>query len=354
MSETSESARVILGPGGARVHATASSQSTGHSSTARPKGRGDDTRIGLDAGWLPPQDADMRARVPLSAERDARSDPRVLKTAIDYRLAKLLPDVPGSGDLGAALRYSLLAPGKRIRPLLTILAAWESGHDDLMALDAGCALEMVHAASLILDDLPAMDDAPERRGQASTHVRFGEDVAMLSAITLLNQAYATIAGMEGVDAATRCALIAILSRAVGLQGLAGGQYADLRPGERREATGISRTTHLKTGVLFVAAVDMAAAVHRIRADVALQLRTCATELGQAFQLLDDLIDSRAFAMPGRREDDGKATLLALLGQDAVHRRLRGHMDAALAGLQATGPLASFIRSIFAIVELAPA
>jgi geranylgeranyl diphosphate synthase, type II len=309
---------------------------------------------GVDARRPPPHNAIMRAGVSLSAERNARSDPRVLKAAVEYRLASLVPDVPGSGDLGAALRYSLLAPGKRIRPLLTILAAWECGHDDLTALDAGCALEMVHAASLILDDMPAMDDAPERRGQASTHVRFGEDVAMLSAITLLNQAYATIAGMESVDAGTRCALIGILSRAVGLQGLAGGQYADLRPGERREATGIARTIHLKTGVLFVAAIDMAAAVHRMRADLALQLRSCATELGQAFQLLDDLIDSRAFALPGRLEDDGKATLLALLGQDAVHRRLRAHMDGALAGLQAAGPLATFIRSIFAVVEMAPA
>jgi geranylgeranyl diphosphate synthase, type II len=296
----------------------------------------------------------MRAGVQFSAERDPRSDPRVLKAAVDCRLATLLPEAAGSGDLGAALRYSLLAPGKRIRPLLAVLAAWESGHNELTVLDAGCALEMVHAASLILDDMPAMDDAPERRGQASAHVRFGEDVAMLSAIALLNQAYATIAGMDDVDAATRCSLIGILSRAVGLHGLAGGQYADLRPGERREAAGIARTTHLKTGVLFVAAVDMAAAVHRIRADVALRLRACATELGQAFQLLDDLIDSRAFAAPDRREDDGKATLLALLGQDAVHRRLRGHREGALAGLRPSGHLARFIESIFAVVEVAPA
>lgn len=258
-----------------------------------------------------------------------------------------------AGDLGAALRYSLLAPAKRIRPLLTILAAWERHPNDLAALDAGCALEMVHTASLILDDMPAMDDTPERRGQAATHVRYGEDVAMLSAIALMNQAYATVAGMDCIDAEARCALVGILARAIGLRGLAGGQYADLRPNERHGASGITETTHLKTGVLFVAAVEMAAVVHGIDRDGSERLRRCATELGQAFQILDDLIDSRSFLASGRQEDDGKSTLLSLLGQDATHRQLQSHMDGALRDLQPDGALAGFVRSIFASVARLP-
>ncbi|MCW6507368.1 polyprenyl synthetase family protein [Lichenifustis flavocetrariae] len=276
----------------------------------------------------------------------------MLRATIDDRLAELLPGSHEPDSLGSALRYSLLAPGKRIRPMLTIMAAWEVGPRDLSALDAGCALEMVHAASLILDDMPAMDDAPERRGQAATHVRFGEDVAMLSAIALLNQAYATIAGMETVDASTRCALITILTRAVGLQGLAGGQYSDLRPVERRE-NAIARTTHLKTGTLFVAAVEMAAVIRRMNDDMASILRGCATELGQAFQLIDDFVDSSTFSSPGRPEDHGKATFLAILGQEAARRRLRGHMDGALNGLHPAGPLAGFLRSIFESASLSP-
>lgn len=272
---------------------------------------------------------------------------------VERRLATLLPEESGTGDLGAALRYSLLAPAKRIRPLLTILAAWEACPQDLTTLDAGCALEMVHTASLILDDMPAMDDAPERRGRAATHVRFGEDVAMLSAIALLNQAYATVAAMQHVGAEARCRLIAILARAIGLQGLAGGQYADLRPGEGREVDGIARTTHLKTGVLFVAAVDMAAVVHGMAPESADKLRRCATELGQAFQILDDLIDSRTFLANGRREDDGKPTLLSLLGHDATHRQLQVHMNGALRDLQPAGPLAGFVRSIFTDVVRLP-
>ena len=288
----------------------------------------------------------MRAGVHAPKERGGRSDPHALRMTVERRLAMLLPDDAGTGDLSAALRYSLLAPAKRIRPLLTILAAWESSPQDLSALDAGCALEMVHTASLILDDMPAMDNAPERRGRAATHVRFGEDVAMLSAIALLNQAYATVANMHQVGADVRCRLVVILARAIGLQGLAGGQYADLRPGDRREVNGIARTTHLKTGVLFVAAVEMAAVIHGMTPDAADKLRRCATELGQAFQILDDLIDSRTFLANGRGEDDGKPTLLSLLGHDATHRQLQLHMNGALRDLQPAGPLAGFVQSIF--------
>jgi geranylgeranyl diphosphate synthase, type II len=295
----------------------------------------------------------MIAGVHVSADRGGRFDPHGLKRAVDRRLAVLLPESTVATELASALRYSVLAPGKRIRPLLTIMAGWESGSRALTALDAGCALEMVHAASLILDDMPAMDDAPERRGQAATHVRFGEDIAMLSAITLLNQAYATIAAMDQVDAATRCALIAILSRAVGLHGLAGGQYADLRPADRREAGAVALTTHLKTGVLFVAAVEMAAAVHRMTYDATERLRGFAIELGQAFQILDDLIDSHTLMPAGRPEDDGKATLLSLLGQEATHGRLRTHVDGALGGLEPSGPLALFVRSIFSAATPQP-
>jgi geranylgeranyl diphosphate synthase, type II len=307
-------------------------------------------------GWTdsvrPPTMAGMIAGVHVSADRGGRLDSHGLKSAVDRRLAALLPESSVANELAAALRYSVLAPGKRIRPLLTIMAGWESGPRSLIALDAGCALEMVHAASLILDDMPAMDDAPERRGQAATHVRFGEDVAMLSAITLLNQAYGIVAAMDEVDAETRCALIAILSRAIGLQGLAGGQYADLRPSDRREAAAVALTTHLKTGVLFVAAVEMAAAVHRMSIEATERLRGFAIELGQAFQILDDLIDSRTF-LAGRAEDDGKATLLSLLGQEAAHGKLRTHVDGALGRLQPTGALAIFVRGIFSATALLP-
>ena len=113
------------------------------------------------------------------------------------------------------------------------------------------------------------------------------------------------------------------------------------------------TTHLKTGVLFLAAVEMAAAVHRMSPEATDRLRSFAIELGQAFQILDDLVDSRTFLLSGRAEDDGKATFLSLLGQDAAHGRLRTHVDGALGSLQPAGPLAGFVRSMFTMAALLP-
>ena len=265
-----------------------------------------------------------------------------------------MPRAGHNGDLGAAMRYAVLAPGKRIRPTLTVLASWEVGPQDLRGLDAGCALEMVHAASLVLDDMPAMDDARERRGQPATHVKFGEDIAMLCAITLLSQAFATLSAMRDIDTATRCAMIGILAQAVGVEGLSGGQYRDLRPAAKTGPMLVEDANRRKTGALFVAAAEMAVALHRLDDEAAEPLRRCTVELGQAYQMLDDLIDSKCGA-DDRFEDSGKVTLLALLGQDEARRKLRRHVEGALSGLRPDGQLAKYIGSLFnhARAELVP-
>jgi geranylgeranyl diphosphate synthase, type II len=283
---------------------------------------------------------------PRFADRCSRTDPRVLKGAVERRLNTLLPAETHASDLGSAMRYAVLAPGKRIRPILTVLAAWEVGAQDLRALDAGCALEMVHSASLVLDDMPAMDDTPERRGQPATHVKFGEDVAMLGAITLLSQAFATVGRMPEVDSATRCTLVSILARAVGLEGLAGGQFRDLRPSAHRGVAVIEDVNGKKTGALFLAAADMAVALCGVDDFKAAPLRRCAEELGQAYQLLDDLLDSAKRVEVDRLEDAGKVTLLSLVGQDEARRKLSMHVEAALDPLRADGGLARYIRSLF--------
>ena len=252
-----------------------------------------------------------------------------------------------TGDLGAAMRYAVLAPGKRIRPTLTVLAAWEVGTQDLRSLDAGCALEMVHAASLVLDDMPSMDDASERRGQPATHVRFGEDVAMLCAITLLSHAFATLSTMHGVEPEKRCALVAILAQAVGTEGLAGGQYRDLRPSTRGGPMLVQDVNRKKTGALFVAAADMAAVLHQVDGEASEPIRRCTVELGHAYQIFDDLLDG---AKPNGdpSEDAGKVTLLSLLGQDGARTRLQTHIESALSGLRPEGALAGYIRSLFGV------
>lgn len=287
----------------------------------------------------------MAALAPLVQKRSPRADPHDLRAVVDRRLVTLLPE-GRSDDLSAALRYSLLAPGKRIRPILTLLSAWEIGEPDFRALDAGCALEMVHAASLILDDLPAMDDADMRRGQPATHIRFGEDVAMLTAITLLSQAYATVSAMEEIPGDTRCRMIAILANAIGPSGLAGGQMADLRPRSVDSLQAASEANRRKTGALFSAAAQMAAAIHELGDEEVEALRGCVGEIGQAYQLLDDLADSAEVRRDGMPEDDGKTTVLSLLGPDAARLRLRHHVEAALSGIAPLGALASYICLLF--------
>jgi geranylgeranyl diphosphate synthase, type II len=284
--------------------------------------------------------------IELSRARCSRKDTRVLRSAIDRRLAALFPKEPQATGLADAVRYAVLAPGKRIRPALAVLASWELGCGDLRALDPGCALEMVHAASLVLDDLPCMDDAPLRRGLAATHVAYGQDVAVLASITLLSRAFATVASAPGLSGEQKAKLVAILSEAVGAEGLAGGQYHDLRGGlGLRGVAGVAKANHLKTGALFVAAVEIAGVVTELSPSRMTALRGFAEDLGQAFQILDDLDDGIGGAA-GRGEDDGKATVLSYLGQDGARSRLEGHLAQARSALQPDGHLAMFVGSIF--------
>jgi geranylgeranyl diphosphate synthase type II len=222
-----------------------------------------------------------------------------------------------------------------------MLTAAELGADELDALDAGCALEMVHAASLILDDLPAMDDAPFRRGQPSTHVAFGQEVAILSSVVLQSRAYATAANAARLDPTTRCTLVAILARAVGSEGLAGGQYEDLSSGRETPLARVTDANHLKTGMLFVAAVEMAAAIAGADDRRLERMRSFATHLGQAYQLFDDLKDGHG------GEDAGKATVLSLVGVEEARRQLEQHVAHATELLDGGGALVRFIESIFA-------
>jgi geranylgeranyl diphosphate synthase type II len=255
-----------------------------------------------------------------------------LRQSVEARLQALLPE-PGDHHelLTLAMRESTLAPGKRVRPLLLLLAAEGLGESRPAVIDMACAVEMVHAASLVLDDLPCMDDAKLRRGRPTLHLSFGEDVAILAAIALLSRAFGLLAGLD-IEAARRAALVAELSRAVGSQGLVKGQYEDLREGRRaRSADAIARTNELKTGVLFDATLQMAAIAAGADTGVRESLGSFALELGQAFQLLDDLQDgAKSDAAIGKDtgKDAGKSTLVAVLGSNGVKHRLRQHLRTA--------------------------
>lgn len=252
---------------------------------------------------------------------------------IDQRLAALLPPVlPGHSALEAAMRDGVLAPGKRLRPLMTVLAAEDLGGDALAAIDAGCAVELVHAASLVLDDLPCMDNAKLRRGLPAVHVGHGEDLAVLVSISAVSLAYQLISEIETIPAQARLDAIAILAKAVGVTGLVAGQFEDLRGGRTRRAVAeIHAANGLKTGALFSAAVEIGGVVAGTDAATRKKLCAFAGELGHAFQLLDDFLDLAPNAGVTGKDvgsDEGKSTILSIIGRDSARRRIDRHVEAA--------------------------
>lgn len=258
-----------------------------------------------------------------------------LQQILQTHLEHLLPAGQQSDRVRTAMRAGTLAQGKRIRPLLLLLAARDMGCELSQngVLDLACAVEMVHAASLILDDIPSMDNAQMRRGRPTVHREFGENVAILAAIALLSRAFEVIAIAPGLPALQKSEAIAELSAAVGLQGLVQGQFQDLHDGaQSRSPEAIALTNELKTSVLFRATLQMAAIAADASPQVRQRLSFFAQDLGQAFQLLDDLADGCKHTGKDVHQDQGKSTLVHMLGADGAERRLRDHLRSADAHL----------------------
>jgi len=207
---------------------------------------------------------------------------------VDDVLARLAPPATRPPEaVHRAIRYTLLAPSKRMRAALTLLSANICGAEQL-AMPAAAAIEMVHASSLILDDLPAMDNASLRRGRIANHREFGEGMAILASVGLLNLAFETIAGAYDAVLAQRLTLL--LSRTIGSDGLIGGQADDLLARDRRLP--LSRLEHIhrrKTAALFSAAARAGAAAAGADDELTELLAAYAERLGVAFQIIDDLL-----------------------------------------------------------------
>lgn len=281
-------------------------------------------------------------------------DAHQVRARVQERLATLLPLPQDEADLvSLAVRAFTLAPGKRLRPVLTVMSAAELGQGHEAVLDIACAIEMVHSASLILDDLPCMDDASLRRGQPTVHRRYGEDTAILASVALLSRAFQVVAEVDGLPPVIRAGLVSVLALSVGSQGLVGGQFKDLRGTMNKRAVDeVEHTNGLKTGALFSAALEMSAILAGASDESRTRLRQAAIELGHAFQLLDDLRDTADSADTGKDggKDCGKGTLVALLGAPEVQRRLEGHVDAATALLAQVhvpyGRVTTYVRQVF--------
>ncbi|MGB6230358.1 MAG: polyprenyl synthetase family protein [Litorimonas sp.] len=275
-------------------------------------------------------------------DRPERPDDRIAVALrrIEACLETLVPEADTwPRQLHEAQRHALLSPGKRFRPLLTLFlteACTPEPNGADAALHVGCAVEMVHAASLILDDLPCMDDAELRRNRPTTHVAFGESTAILSATALLNRAFGVIARNASLDAEQKAELCDLLSYAVGSSGLIAGQMADLDNTGAASVSEIERVNRLKTGALFDFAADAAAIIAHSPAAQRASLKDFSRQIGLAFQLLDDVKDilqSPEISGKTSNRDVGKTTLVATHSMDETKAMLQTYLANAKTALE---------------------
>ena len=249
---------------------------------------------------------------------------RTLREKVEARLAAILPADAG---LAEAMRYSLLAGGKRLRPILALEFCRVCGGEPEPALDAACGLEMLHTYSLIHDDLPCMDDDDLRRGKPTNHKVFGEWQALLAGDALQAEAFRAVLSCSGLPDSARAGAAAILAEAAGLSGICGGQYLDLAgEGRSLKEAEIREMYARKTGALFRAACQMGCCAASAPADKLAAAGAYGDALGLSFQLRDDLLDldstEEELGKPiGSDDRNEKSTLVACLGREAAEALL---------------------------------
>lgn len=262
---------------------------------------------------------------------------------VDARLSNLFEETPQDSRLVCAVRHGLLSPGKRFRPIITLLAHAQCGGDPFKAVDAACAIEMVHAASLIMDDLPSMDDARLRRGRLATHVVFGEGTGMLAAVALLNEAYRVIVEGPAGDDSQKVRAVKHLTNAVGPNGLAGGQERDIMcaGGDVISLKEMEQRHAEKTGALFAAAAAIGAELAGADRGQVEKMLSYGAALGLAYQAFDDVVDIQCTPEAAGKDvaqDGGKSTVVSLLGSDGARRSAQRWLDRAVASALDAAPL----------------
>jgi geranylgeranyl diphosphate synthase type II len=267
--------------------------------------------------------------------------PEDLRSLVDAALARLRfsASTPTAG-LEQAMRYSLLAGGKRVRPVLALATARALGADPEGFLPVASAIELVHTYSLIHDDLPAMDDDDLRRGLPTSHVEFGEDVAILAGDGLFAEAVRLFCGQPGEPARVLAAM-AELAAATGVDGMVGGQYVDVM-GTEDDAEGLRALHALKTGRLIAASVGVVLILEGLGEPETIAYRRFAGELGVLFQIVDDILDvtesDEQLGKPhGSDERHGKLTYVSLFGLDRARElAAESHAKATTALAEANG------------------
>lgn len=275
------------------------------------------------------------------------------QAVVNAELDRLLPaeSVP-PGKVHAAIRWCVLAGGKRFRPLLTLAVGEALGAANKQLLATACALEMIHTYSLIHDDLPSMDDDDLRRGRATCHIRFGEAVAILAGDALQTLAFQTISEDQELSAVKRMQLVSEIARASGTpDGMVAGQAHDLEA-ESREvgAEELEQIHRLKTGALILAAARSGAIIADASASELAAITDYSAHLGLLFQITDDLLDITATAealgkTPGKDMRSRKATYPALYGIPATRTHLLKTHQAACDSLDALTQPTDLLRAI---------
>jgi farnesyl diphosphate synthase len=272
----------------------------------------------------------------------------------DEVLSRLLAPPPGmEARVYEAMRYSALSPGKRLRPLLVVAGSRLFGVARRSALQAAAAIEMVHAYSLIHDDLPAMDDSDLRRGRPTCHKEFDEATAVLAGDGLLTMAFEVLSQPDTHgDPAVRCELISALAVAAGGAGMVGGQMIDLLAEKMPDLDigAITRLQRMKTGALIAFSCEAGAILAKAPAEPRTALRGYAHDLGLAFQIADDLLDVEGSAEEtgkpvGADAAAGKATFVSILGVERARAQAGLLVDQAVAHLDLFGQRAELLRQV---------
>ena len=289
---------------------------------------------------------------------DIRQYIDIKRKHIDTALEKYLPEVKGSlAEHNKAMRYSLFAGGKRVRPILCLAAAesvrnFNNGFPEAVMLTA-CALECIHTYSLIHDDLPAMDDDDLRRGKPTNHTVFGEAGAILAGDSLLTYAFELLSSdaLEAVSAHDRLTIISLISKAVGPEGMVGGQFLDLEHEGKDVHYEILRDIHSrKTAALITASVQTGGVLGSNSPEQFEALTLYGVKIGLAFQIVDDLLnvegtEEQLGKAAGSDAARNKATYPALFGLDKTREKAQEAVQEALAALDGFDERADMLRDL---------
>src|SRR5437773_1025088 len=279
------------------------------------------------------------------------------RSLIDVHLGALAARAGAPKPLAAPLQRSLTSSGKRVRGILTLAAGEAAGMKPERLIDAAAAIEMIHTSSLILDDLPAMDDAALRRGAPTLHREFGEDLAILSAVALLNHAYGLVARNHAALSPRQWPAQQVIGRvvdAVGWNGTIAGEAVDLHSAESKLDFDTLEFIHSrKTGALFVAAAAVGGMLANISAAALGRIEVFAKNLGLAFQITDDILDVTGEPEQlGKdvRKDEQRLTFVKLAGVDGARKLSEELVDTSLSSIANLGAAAAPLRDLAEMVR----